>query len=172
MTKTTFFILLTGLLTISSLSSLAADSNQEFLDIVNGVELIDSKNFEIEQGFVIIKASDLDWDENSNELQQKVIYGDPSKEGLYILRARFPAGVTSLPHFHSQDRYVSVIEGTWYAGTDASHDINRTTEIPAGGFMIHPAGAVHFDGANHEAPVIVEIRGMGPVVTEAVAISP
>lgn len=172
MTKTTFFILLTGLLTISSLSSLAADSNQEFLDIVNGVELIDSKNFEIEQGFVIIKASDLDWDENSNELQQKVIYGDPSKEGLYILRARFPAGVTSLPHFHSQDRYVSVIEGTWYAGTDTSHDINRTTEIPAGGFMIHPAGAVHFDGANHEAPVIVEIRGMGPVVTEAVAISP
>jgi quercetin dioxygenase-like cupin family protein len=172
MTKKNFFMLLTGLLTLSSLSSLAADSNQEFLDLVNGVELIDSANFEIEQGFVIIQSTDLDWDENSNELQQKVIYGDPSKEGLYILRARFPAGVTSLPHFHSQDRFVSVIEGDWYAGTDASHDINRTTKIPEGGFMIHPAGAVHFDGANHEAPVIVEIRGMGPVVTEAVIISP
>ena len=70
------------------------------------------------------------------------------------------------------DRHVTVVEGTWYAGSDASHYMSRATPITPGGFMIHPAGAVHFDGANHEAPVIVEIRGMGPVVTEAVAISP
>jgi quercetin dioxygenase-like cupin family protein len=171
MIKIKCLILIAGVFLFSTISGLAADSDQEFLDLVNSVELIDSTNFEIEQGFIIIQSSDLVWDENSNELQQKVIYGDPSKEGLYILRARFPAGVTSLPHFHSQDRFVSVIEGTWYAGADASHDINLTTEIPAGGFMIHPAGAVHFDGANHEAPVIVEIRGMGPVITEAVPIT-
>lgn len=172
MLRAKYLIFLISLLIFLSKNSIAADSDQEFIDLVNGVELIDSSNFEIEQGFIIIQASDLEWDEESNQLQQKVIYGDPSKEGLYILRARFPAGVTSVPHFHSQDRFVSVIEGTWYAGNDASHDINRTTEIPAGGFMIHPAGAVHFDGANHEAPVIVEIRGMGPVITEAVQITP
>lgn len=172
MRKAKFSIILISLLMFFSKGSIAADNDQEFIDLVNGVELIDSAQFEIERGFVIIQSSDLEWDEDSNQLQQKVIYGDPSKEGLYILRARFPAGVTSVPHFHSQDRFVSVIEGTWYAGNDASHDINRTTEIPAGGFMIHPAGAVHFDGANNEAPVIVEIRGMGPVITEAVAINP
>jgi len=172
MLKAKFLIFLISLLIFFSKNSIAADSGQEFLDLVNGVELIDSANFEIERGFVIIQSSDLEWDENSNELQQKVIYGDPSKEGLYILRARFPAGVTSVPHFHSQDRFVSVIEGTWYAGSDASHDFNRTTEIPEGGYMMHPAGAVHCDGASPEAPVIVEIKGMGPVVTEAVPITP
>lgn len=157
---------------IAGVFSFAAENNDDFLEQVNGVELIDSSSFEIEGGFAIIQSTDLEWDETNNVLQQKVIYGDPAQDGLYILRARFPAGVTSVPHFHSQDRFVTVIEGTWYAGVGASHDINRTTEIPEGGFMIHPAGAVHFDGANHEGPVIVEIRGMGPVVTEVVPITP
>jgi len=33
--------------------------------------------------------------------------------------------------------------------------------------VLHPAGAVHQDGARDE-PVIVEIRGMGPVSTDYV----
>jgi quercetin dioxygenase-like cupin family protein len=170
MFKTKILILITAVLTLFSISSFAADNNIEIIDAANDFGIVSASGED--EGFAIIQADDLEWDESRNELQQKVIYGDPSKEGLYILRARFPAGVTSRPHFHSQDRFVSVIEGTWYAGTDASHDMNRTTEISSGGFMFHPAGAVHFDGANHEAPVIVEIRGMGPVVTEAVPITP
>ncbi len=170
MFKTKILILITAVLTLFSISSFAADNNIEIIDAANDFGIVSASGED--EGFAIIQADDLEWDESRNELQQKVIYGDPSKEGLYILRARFPAGVTSRPHFHSQDRFVSVIEGTWYAGTDASHDMNRTPEISSGGFMFHPAGAVHFDGANHEAPVIVEIRGMGPVVTEAVPITP
>ena len=83
------------------------------------------------------------------------------------MRIRFPAGASSSPHYHSQDRFITVIEGTWYAGTDASHDMNKTVAIPAGGFMKHPAGAVHYDGAKDSA-VVVEIRGMGPVTTTRV----
>ncbi len=162
MIKTKINILAAALLSLFSLSSFAADNNIQIIDAANEFGIPSASSGESE-GFAIIQADDLEWDESRNELQQKVIYGDPSKEGLYILRARFPAGVTSRPHYHTQDRFVSVIEGTWYAGTDASRDINRTTPIPAGGFMIHPAGGVHYDGANHEAPVIVEIRGMGPV---------
>ncbi len=87
------------------------------------------------------------WDESSDRVQQKILYGNPADEGLYIIRVRFPAGGTSRPHFHSQDRFVTVIEGVWNAGTDASHDMTATTPIPAGGFMLHPAGAVHYDGS-------------------------
>ena len=123
---------------------------------------------EDENGFVILQLKDLSWDESSDRVQTKMLYGDPSKEGLYIMRIRFPANRGSSPHYHTQDRFITVIEGTWYAGTDASHDMNKTTAIPAGGFMIHPAGAVHYDGAKDE-PVVVEIRGMGPVATKQVA---
>lgn len=171
MTRAYPLILIYSLLTAISTNSFAAESDQDFIDLVNDFELVNNTGTEQAQNFIVIQFDEFEWDENNNELQQKVIYGDPSKEGLYILRARFPAGVTSIPHTHNQDRFVTVIEGNWYAGTDASHDINSTTKIPAGGFMVHPAGAVHFDGANHEAPVIVEIRGMGPVITETVPLT-
>jgi len=122
---------------------------------------------EDENGFVILQLSDLAWDENSNRLQTKMLHGNPSEAGLYIMRIRFPPGASSSPHHHGQDRFITVIEGTWYAGTDASHDMNKTVAIPAGGFMKHPAGSVHFDGSKDVATV-VEIRGMGPVTTTAV----
>ena len=130
---------------------------------LNAAEMVDD--------FVVIQLDDIEWDENLNEVQRRVIYGDPDTEGLYIMRVRFWPGGSSLPHYHTQDRFVTVIEGTWHAGTDASHDMENTTEIPPGGFMIHPAGAVHYDGSRG-GPVVVEIRGMGPVVTEYVDIVP
>ncbi len=132
---------------------------------------LSSTGAETVDDFVIIQLDDIEWDENLEEVQRKVIYGDPSQEGLYIMRVRFWPGGSSLPHHHSQDRFVTVIEGTWYAGTDASHDMEKATAIPPGGFMIHPAGAVHYDGSRG-GPVVVEIRGFGPVTTEYVDIVP
>jgi len=124
-----------------------------------------------ENDFTIVQLADFEWDGNSHEVQRKNIYGAPEEEGFYVYRVRFPQGVSTTPHFHSMERHVTVVEGTWYAGTDASHDMSRATPIPAGGFMVHPAGAVHFDGAV-EGPVVVEIKGIGPVSTTQVEIEP
>ena len=126
---------------------------------------------ELAGGFEIVQLADMSWDEPSDRVQQKVLYGNPAEEGLYIIRVRFPDGGTSRPHFHSQDRFVTVIEGMWNAGIDASHDMTITTPIPAGGYMMHPAGAVHYDGSRG-GPVVVEIRGFGPVSTTGVDIQP
>ena len=89
-----------------------------------------------------------------------------------MLRVRFPPGVQSAPHFHDQDRHVTVLEGTWAFGTDASGDCGRTKPLPAGSFAIHPAGAVHFDGACGDTATVVEITGMGPVTTTPVPRAP
>ncbi|PCJ23433.1 MAG: hypothetical protein COA96_11830 [SAR86 cluster bacterium] len=126
---------------------------------------------ELGDGFVVVQLEDMNWDASSDAVQQRVLYGDPSSEGFYIIRVRFPAGGSSRPHYHSQDRFVTVIEGIWNAGIDASHDMTNTTAIPAGGFMFHPAGNVHYDGSR-SGPVVVEIRGMGPVNTTSVEITP
>lgn len=114
--------------------------------------------------FFIVQSDDIQWDESSDRIQQHILYGDPAEAGLYIVRIRFPAGASSRPHHHDQDRFITVIEGTWNVGTDTSHDMSKTTAIPAGGFMFHPAGCVHYDGSRGD-PVIVEVRGMGPVNT-------
>ena len=102
---------------------------------------------------------------NYGGITAAILEGDPDKEGYYVLRVRFPAGVTSPPHAHDQDRYITVIEGVWHFGVGASGDCAKTTPIPAGGFAKHPAGLQHFDGACGDA-VTVQISGYGPVATE------
>lgn len=121
--------------------------------------------------FVIKRGDALDWQTSPSfpGIEFAILEGHPDEEGLYVIRARFSPGRFSKPHYHSTDRLVTVISGTWYAGTDASFDKDKTIPLGPGDFMKHPAGAVHYDGARDEV-AIVEIRGMGPVVTTPVEI--
>jgi len=92
------------------------------------------------------------------------VFGDPAKPGMYVYRNRFAPGQTSRPHFHDQDRYVTVIKGTWWTGEGDVFEPDKMVPIKTGGFMFHPAGYHHYDGAKDEE-VIVQIMGMGPVET-------
>jgi len=115
-----------------------------------------------DDGFVRIRPDEITFSAGSSEGPDiALLAGDPEKPGFYLLRARFRPGVFSSPHYHSTDRHVTVIKGTWYTGTDASFDRNKTVALGPGSYMMHPAGAVHFDGAKDEE-VIVEIKGIGP----------
>jgi len=96
-------------------------------------------------------------------MQQVVIYGDPTKPGLYIVRNKFPKGVMSTPHIHSDDRIGIVLQGTWWTGTGSTMDRPHTVPVSVGGTMLHPKGEVHYDGARDE-DVIVQIVGFGPTV--------
>ena len=95
---------------------------------------------------------------------QVTVFGDPAKPGLYAIRRRFKPGEMSRPHYHDKDRLVTVIKGTWHTGEGDVFDPARTTPIRTGGFMLHPAGYHHWDGAKDQE-VIVQIIGMGPVQT-------
>jgi len=117
--------------------------------------------------FVVVRPDQVIWGDAPAGVKSAVLYGDPSKPGMYIVRNIFPAGVMSAPHYHTQDRWVTVIRGTWYAGKDASWDPATTVGLPAGSMMFHPAGVVHFDGAMG-ADTEVQIMGMGPVETKAI----
>lgn len=92
------------------------------------------------------------------------VFGNSSQPGMYITRNRFAAGNTSRPHFHDQDRWVTVIKGTWWTGEGDVFRPETMIPIKAGGMMYHPAGYHHYDGAKDE-DVIVQIMGMGPVRT-------
>ena len=95
---------------------------------------------------------------------QVTVFGDPAKPGLYAIRRRFKPGEMSRPHYHDKDRLVTVIKGTWYTGEGDVFDPAKTTAIKTGGFMLHPAGFHHWDGAKDQE-VIVQIIGIGPVGT-------
>jgi len=117
--------------------------------------------------FATVTPDQLTWREvpNSYGVRAAVVSGDPSKPGLYVIRVRFPPHIMDRPHTHSQDRYVTVLEGRWAAGTGAQFDPAAVKPMPAGSYMFHPAGAVHWDGSNSDEPAIVQIIGMGPVTS-------
>jgi hypothetical protein len=53
----------------------------------------------------------------------------------------------SRPHFHPNDRFITVLKGTWWVGTGAKFDPDNTVPMPAGTFVTHFGKQVHYDGA-------------------------
>jgi hypothetical protein len=116
------------------------------------------------QGFVRVPASELEWVEwpGSHGAKSAVVLGDPSKPGVYIIRQKFPPYWMDTPHWHSADRYITVLEGVWYTGT-GSFDMNKAVALPAGSVMVHPHDGIHWDGSGDSHGTTVEVIGMGPV---------
>jgi quercetin dioxygenase-like cupin family protein len=120
-------------------------------------------------GFVRITPDEVKWIERPgyDGVKFAVISGDPSKPGLYVIRAKFSPGAMTRPHWHPEERLVTVLQGTWYAGEGDAFEPDKTVPLKAGSFMLHPAKAHHFDGAKDEE-VIVQIVGIGPSATNLV----
>ena len=117
---------------------------------------------DLDQAILTFKApEDLKWSGTSKSFQQAVLYGDPTKPGLYVVMAKWPPGTGSRPHYHPNDRYVTVISGTWWVGTGTDYDMAKTAPMKAGSFIRHAAGGIHFDGAKDQE-VVLQIVGMGP----------
>jgi uncharacterized protein GlcG (DUF336 family)/quercetin dioxygenase-like cupin family protein len=113
-----------------------------------------------------VLPKDIHWDGGEAEAQAPV-YGDPSKPGPYAYLIRWSPGHNSKPHFHSTDRFIYVISGTWWVSTSKTYDLATMHPIPAGSFVKHTANQVHWDGA-HEEPAVLLLTGVGPVTTTQV----
>jgi hypothetical protein len=70
----------------------------------------------------------------------------------------------SRPHFHANDRYITVLSGTWWVGTGAKYDPDSTVAIPAGSYVTHFAKQIHWDGAK-DVECVLEIVGQGPATS-------
>ncbi len=89
------------------------------------------------------------------------VLGDPNKPGLYIVLQKWLPHHNSRPHYHNFDRYIYVIQGTWWVQTGPKYDMEHAKPVPAGSYVTHYAKEIHYDGAKDE-PCILEIVGMGP----------
>jgi quercetin dioxygenase-like cupin family protein len=90
-----------------------------------------------------------------------VLYGDPSKEGLFIVRLKMPANYKIMPHTHPTDENVTVISGEFAIGMGDKLD-TKTKALPAGTFYSMPAKMHHYAFSTKES--IVEVSAMGPFV--------
>lgn len=92
--------------------------------------------------------------------QVTVLAGDPTKEGPFTMRLKFPAGYQIPAHSHPQIEQVTVISGAFGIGEGDRLDPTRTTTLGAGGFVVIPRGHRHFATTSEET--VVQLNGTGP----------
>jgi quercetin dioxygenase-like cupin family protein len=105
--------------------------------------------------------ADIPWKQGENGAASALLYGDPSKPGLYVQLLKRGPNQWSKPHSHPNDRYITVLEGTFWAGTGTAYDTNRTVPLKPGTFMRDVANKVHFDGSKDDGLTVMFV-GMGP----------
>jgi quercetin dioxygenase-like cupin family protein len=122
---------------------------------------------ELNPAAVIYKLPDqIQWSApDARGVQNAVVVGDPAKSGFYVVFTKWLKGNHfSRPHFHPNDRYITVLQGTWWVGTGPKFDPANTTPMPAGSFITHFGKQVHWDGAKDEDTVLL-IMGEGPATS-------
>jgi quercetin dioxygenase-like cupin family protein len=92
--------------------------------------------------------------------QFTVVKGDPTKEGLYVVRLKVPAGFRIAPHTHPNDENVTVLSGTFGIGTGPTFDQKKGTTVKAGGYAYVAKGMQHFAWFPEET--VIQLHGMGP----------
>jgi hypothetical protein len=71
--------------------------------------------------------------------QTVVLYGDPTKPGLFVSRVKFSAGWKDPPHWHPDEvRTVAVLSGTFYFGSGEKWDESKLRAYPPGTFYSEP----------------------------------
>jgi quercetin dioxygenase-like cupin family protein len=110
-----------------------------------------------------ILPGNIPWEGQAGREQHYNVMGDPRKPGPYIQILKWWPGNFSKPHFHTQQRYIAVLSGTWWVSSSNHFDPNNTYPLPAGSLVQDNANTVHWDGAKAGGePVVLEIVGDGP----------
>ena len=92
--------------------------------------------------------------------QIAVLAGNPSTDGLYVVRLKVPAGYKVPPHIHPNDENITVISGTFNIGMGSTFDEKNGQMLKVGGFLHMPKGMQHFAWFTEDA--IIQLHGMGP----------
>lgn len=112
-----------------------------------------------------INSGELKWEAAPPTLPKgadiAVLSGDPSKEGLFVLRLRMPSGYKIPAHNHPTDEGATVISGNFHIGMGDKLDEKKAIELTAGGYAEAPAKMNHYVWTS--SPSVVQIHGQGPL---------
>ena len=117
-------------------------------------------------GNVLVTPADIQWggapDILPPGIRGAVLYGDPTKDGLFAMRFKLPPGYRVAPHTLSKAGTFTVISGTFRIGMGDKADPSKATAMPAGSFIALPPGAPHFVSVDEET--VVQLNNVGPWV--------
>jgi hypothetical protein len=117
----------------------------------------------------VLKPADIQWTQRRSapDVFFAAIYGDQAQPGPYAFRIRAQAGHTLPPHTHPDERTITVLSGTYWAGVGAAFDASSLTPYPAGTFYVIPAQLPHY-AAVLDGEVLFQEAGVGPSRFDAI----
>jgi quercetin dioxygenase-like cupin family protein len=89
-----------------------------------------------------------------------VLEGDPRQAGAFTMRLTFRAGTLVDPHFHAGVEHATVLSGTVSFGLGEAFAAAQLRRMPAGSFILIPAGVPHYGIVEEET--VIQAHGMGP----------
>ena len=118
---------------------------------------------------IVKLPQDITFKGSGGGVQIAVLYGDPAKPGLYVVRLKLPGGAKVGPHTHSEEvRTLTVLSGTLFSGSAKE---SKLTPYPAGTFFSELPNVPHFVSAK-DGEVIVQATCIGPSALIPVQQSP
>ena len=94
----------------------------------------------------------------------RVLFGDPTKSGLYTIELRVAPNTVIQAHTHRDTRTAVVVSGLWHFGYGPKNEQALVKALPPGAFYTEPAGESHFARTGPERAT-VSITGYGPTDT-------
>jgi quercetin dioxygenase-like cupin family protein len=91
----------------------------------------------------------------------RVLFGDPTKSGLYTIELKVAPNTVIQAHTHRDTRTAVVISGLWYFGYGPKNEEALVKALPPGAFYTEPASESHFARTGPEGAT-VSITGYGP----------
>jgi quercetin dioxygenase-like cupin family protein len=111
----------------------------------------------------MVNAGEVVWKDGPPSLpkgaQMSVLYGDPAKDGIFVMRLKLPANYRIPAHTHMVDEVVTVISGEFNIGMGTQFDPAKTTMIKTGGVVAMAPGMQHYVQINQDTVVQLSTRG-------------
>jgi len=112
----------------------------------------------------LIPSQDMKWGPGPASVpagaQAVVLYGDPSKEGMFAFRLKMPKDYHIPPHTHPKPEIVTVLSGTARLGMGDAADRAKAQVLPAGSFFALTPGSAHFFFADEDT--VIQLNSTGP----------
>lgn len=116
---------------------------------------------------VIVTPSTVKWEAGTGEFKGLTVAwlsGDPTKMGPWTIRLKAAAGAKFPVHYHNDTETVTVVSGTFSAAIGDTFDASKLMELPAGSYVVIPAGVKHYAMAKTDC--VLQISGMKPFAME------
>lgn len=134
------------------------------IGVVAAVMLGSAAHSEIGSSKTLISPDEIKWGPAPAALpagaEAALLYGDPTKEGLFALRIRIPKDYRIPPHTHPKAEVVTVLTGQFSLGMGSKAERTSTKPLGAGAFMAMPPEVAHYVISDEET--VLQITSEGP----------